>query len=186
MYRSKVYDNIMKKSVTMIIINFSLSIFNCFLPTCERILHLPMRSKHFAILATVFASAFDVSAFSPVSFRIKISNGETTDLTHIDVGHASVRSFSTSTVMNAEKGDWSEATGLERGKYLFALVFLVNIWLFSVPVEYRRAKFCTEQQVMDSDSDKCMTWNTWKGGIADYYRSGGGFNLDFSIDPDSK
>ena len=35
-----------------------------------------------------------------------------------------------------------DTDGTDAGKYLLFLVMLVNIWAFSIPVEFRRARFC--------------------------------------------
>ena len=109
---------------------------------------------------------------------------------------ASRTSSATATVLHA-KNDGSEdtdnepkgytkETGLVEGYYLFGLAMLVSIWMFSVPVEYRRAQLCSEQEVIDNPTSNCMTMDTWTSGIADYYRNGGGVKFDFSVDPNSK
>uniref|UniRef100_A0A7R9W3C7 Uncharacterized protein n=1 Tax=Pseudictyota dubia TaxID=2749911 RepID=A0A7R9W3C7_9STRA len=73
--------------------------------------------------------------------------------------------------------------GMNTGPYLFALVLALNIWSFSIPVEFRRARFCSEQQVLNArPGNKCITFGNWVGGIADYYRNGGGIHFDFSIE----
>lgn len=85
------------------------------------------------------------------------------------------------------QGDRNDAdpTGMKRGLVLFPLMILVSIWMFSIPPEYRRAKICTEQQVIDNPGSKCITAGNWISGIQDYYRNGGGVEFDFTIDPDS-
>mmetsp|Transcript_18585 Transcript_18585/g.53361 ORF Transcript_18585/g.53361 Transcript_18585/m.53361 type:complete len:155 (-) Transcript_18585:1332-1796(-) len=79
-----------------------------------------------------------------------------------------------------------DPTGLKRGAIILPFALLINIWMFSIPVEYRRARICSEEQVRDNPGSKCMTTETWRSGVADYYANGGGIKFDFSIDPDSK
>lgn len=84
-----------------------------------------------------------------------------------------------------EPGYDGDPTGLKRGAILLPIVLLVNVWMFSIPVEFRRARICSEQQVRENPSSKCMTTETWRQGVADYYANGGGIKFDFSVDPDA-
>lgn len=84
-----------------------------------------------------------------------------------------------------EPGYEGDPTGLKRGAILLPIVLLVNVWMFSIPVEYRRARICSEQQVRENPNSKCMTADSWKQGVADYYANGGGIKFDFSVDPDA-
>ena len=59
---------------------------------------------------------------------------------------------------------------------------LVSVWLFSIPVEFRRARFCTEEDVRLYPEKNCITFNSWREGIAEYYANGGGVKFDFSIE----
>lgn len=71
--------------------------------------------------------------------------------------------------------------GIDRGLYLWAIVIAINIWFFSIPVEFRRTRFCNEA---DSAAypDRCMTTKQFTSGIAKYYRNGGGIKFDFSVE----
>ena len=62
------------------------------------------------------------------------------------------------------------------------LAMFVNVWMFSVPTEFRRAKMCSEEQVLLYPDSNCMTFKSWKEGIAEYYANGGGVKFDFSIE----
>jgi hypothetical protein len=76
--------------------------------------------------------------------------------------------------------------GADRGRYLFALVFLICIWQFSIPPSFRRAKFCPPSCVQERSlcrTPTCVTFGEWTSDIAQYYRDGGGIQWDFSIDP---
>jgi len=84
-----------------------------------------------------------------------------------------------------EPGYKGDPTGLKRGNIIFPIIFLLNVWAFSIPVEYRRARICSEEQVRDNPGSKCMTTETWRKGVADYYANGGGIKFDFSVDPDA-
>lgn len=67
-----------------------------------------------------------------------------------------------------------------RGITLFCIVALFNVWLFSIPTEFRRAKYCSEEQVRLYPDSNCMTKDMWIGGIQEYYTNGGGIKFDFS------
>lgn len=75
--------------------------------------------------------------------------------------------------------------GAGRGVYLMAIVLAINIWLFSIPPSFRRAKICVGDpaetpQVAVGD---CVTSDQWIADVKDYYKNGGGIQWDFSIDP---
>ncbi len=79
----------------------------------------------------------------------------------------------------------ADPTGLKRGLVLFPVVVLIATWLFTIPPEFRRARICTEQQVIDNPGSKCITAGNWVKGVQEYYRNGGGIKFDFTIDPDN-
>lgn len=79
-------------------------------------------------------------------------------------------------------GRTNEIIGIRRGTYIMGLVLLVNVWVFSIPPEFRRAKICTEEQVVQFPNSGCMTSTTWVDGVKEYYANGGGIHFDFSID----
>mmetsp|Transcript_4582 Transcript_4582/g.6768 ORF Transcript_4582/g.6768 Transcript_4582/m.6768 type:complete len:167 (+) Transcript_4582:154-654(+) len=76
---------------------------------------------------------------------------------------------------------YSSTDGRETGFYLMGFILALWIWLFSIPPEFRRARFCSAEDT--AVYEQCWTVQTWTSGVADYYKGGGGFNLDFSIDP---
>mmetsp|Transcript_17376 Transcript_17376/g.35700 ORF Transcript_17376/g.35700 Transcript_17376/m.35700 type:complete len:161 (-) Transcript_17376:236-718(-) len=71
--------------------------------------------------------------------------------------------------------------GIDRGLYLWAIVIAINIWFFSIPVEFRRTRICSEADTRDFPT-RCMTSQQFTSGIAEYYRNGGGIKFDFSIE----
>lgn len=73
-------------------------------------------------------------------------------------------------------GNKSLEDSQKRGYIVFAFVLLVNVWLFTIPVEFRRAYICPT-----SRAENCMPLASWVGGIKDYYANGGGIEFDFSI-----
>ena len=76
-----------------------------------------------------------------------------------------------------------DTNGTKQGVYLFGLVGVLVVWIFSVPPEFRRARMCSEEQVRTAAPEKhCMTFSDWRQGIADYYSNGGGVTFDFSIE----
>ena len=74
-----------------------------------------------------------------------------------------------------------------RGVALFALVAVACIWIFSIPPEFRRAHWCTTEQCVNNRHKcyDCVTFSEWSSEITNYYRSGGGFHLDFTVDPNT-
>jgi hypothetical protein len=83
---------------------------------------------------------------------------------------------------NSNEEENNDPLGISRGAILFLVVALANLWLFSVPPEFRRARNCSEEQVLLHPGRNCMTAEMWWGGIADYYRNGGGVQFDFSME----
>lgn len=84
------------------------------------------------------------------------------------------------------RDSFNETIGINRGVYLLGFVLIANIWLFSVPPEFRRAKICTEEQVIQYPNSNCMTSTSWINGIGDYYKNGGGIEFDFSVEKSSQ
>jgi hypothetical protein len=80
----------------------------------------------------------------------------------------------------------NEIIGIDRGLYLIAIVMFINVWIFSIPPEFRRAKICSEEQVIQYPDSGCMTGTKWVGGVRDYYANGGGISFDFSIEKKSQ
>jgi len=72
----------------------------------------------------------------------------------------------------------------KRGAVLFAFVMILNVWLFSIPVELRRGHFCFTEKCATNRSrcSDCVTFPEWFGQIGDYYANGGGVNFDFSVE----
>ncbi|KAL3756386.1 hypothetical protein ACHAWU_003459 [Discostella pseudostelligera] len=84
--------------------------------------------------------------------------------------------------MNFSPPDNTDIGGLNNGKYLLLIVLSACIWIFSIPPEFRRARFCTDEDVRLYPEKHCTTFNAWKTGIAEYYANGGGVHFDFSIE----
>jgi len=61
--------------------------------------------------------------------------------------------------------------GIDRGLYLFAIVMAINVWFFSIPVEFRRTRICNEADTRDNPK-LCMTSKQFTTGISDYYKNG--------------
>lgn len=63
------------------------------------------------------------------------------------------------------------ALGLGRGAVLLTIVLLINVWFFTIPVEFRRTRLCSE---MDTAAypERCMTTSQFTQGISDYYSDG--------------
>uniref|UniRef100_A0A7S4A9X0 Uncharacterized protein n=1 Tax=Pseudo-nitzschia australis TaxID=44445 RepID=A0A7S4A9X0_9STRA len=76
-------------------------------------------------------------------------------------------------ISNSERGseNVNNLMGLDRAKYIWPIVIAINIWFFSIPVEYRRTRFCNEA---DSAAypERCMTSKQFTEGISNYYKNG--------------
>lgn len=75
-----------------------------------------------------------------------------------------------------------DVDGLQNAPFIFGAIVLLAIWLFSIPPDFRRARFCSEQQVLDNPTSRCTTVADWSRGIADYYNQGGRVAFDFSVE----
>ena len=76
----------------------------------------------------------------------------------------------------------SYVNGTGTGWYLLAFALLVNVWIFSIPPEFRRARLCNEEEVVLYADKNCMTGDQWVEGVKGYYQNGGGIHFDFSIE----
>jgi hypothetical protein len=78
-----------------------------------------------------------------------------------------------------------DVDGMQTAPFILILVLFLCVWNFTIPVEFRRARLCSEQQVMDNPTSKCITVSNYMNGIVQYYQNGGTvFQFDFTIDPD--
>jgi hypothetical protein len=84
--------------------------------------------------------------------------------------------------MNFSPPDDNDTGGLGRGKILLVLAIFANVWLFSIPTEFRRARFCTDDDVSLHPEKHCTTFGAWRTGITEYYAKGGGIEFDFSVE----
>jgi hypothetical protein len=91
-------------------------------------------------------------------------------------------SVTTTTTLWGEMSRDADVDGLKNAPFILLGAVVLGIWLFSVPSDYRRARLCSEQQVIDNPGSRCMTFETWSNGIVDYYKNGGGVNFDFTVE----
>ena len=82
------------------------------------------------------------------------------------------------------RSDAIGGTGTE-GKTLLILGFLLSVWFFTVPPEFRRSRLCTEAETAQNP-DVCMTCEQFVGKVVDYYANGGGIQWDFSVAKETK
>ena len=92
------------------------------------------------------------------------------------------RSSSSVITVRAEMNKDVDLDGLKNAPYILAFVFALSVWSFSIPPDFRRARFCSEQQVIDNPGSRCTTFEDWRDGIVAYYRNGGGVQFDFSVE----
>jgi hypothetical protein len=81
-----------------------------------------------------------------------------------------------------ESYDKRKIDGSNGGTYFMALVLLVNVWLFTIPTEFRRAHLYPEGNAGLYSDPKGITAKDWAAGVAQYYANGGGIKFDFSIE----
>ena len=82
------------------------------------------------------------------------------------------------------KEEKRDVDGFSDGLVIMGIVLALNVWIFSIPPEFRRAKVCPDLPTTQSliNSGQCITADAWKDGIAEYYKNGGGVHFDFSIE----
>jgi hypothetical protein len=71
--------------------------------------------------------------------------------------------------------------GTNVGPYMLVATCVFAVWLFTIPTEFRRARFCSEADTLKYPTI-CTTPGRWTSGIKDYYSNGGGVKFDFSVE----
>ncbi|KAL7486504.1 hypothetical protein ACHAW6_012109 [Cyclotella cf. meneghiniana] len=147
-----------------------------------------------ATLALIFASFPHAASFSSNSLRaipsrsaLTTAFGHTVPPQHHHLlTHTLLAPFTrTSLHMTKDKEepyDTGYVDGSTTGAFLMAFVLLINVWIFSIPTEFRRARICKEEDVVMYPNKNCITAAEWTKGVGDYYRNGGGIQFDFSIE----
>ena len=147
-----------------------------------------------ASLALIFASFPHAASFSTNSLRAIPSRSAVTAANrpiapsqhhHILTDSPLVPLSPTSLQMTKDKEepyDTGYVDGSTTGAFLMAFVLLINVWIFSIPTEFRRARICKEEDVVMYPNKNCITAAEWTKGVGDYYRNGGGIQFDFSIE----
>ena len=150
------------------------------------------RLPYAAAILAIFASVGVVSSFTTLTPSRAASRfvSNQQPLQFLDRSTETQQTFVSHTTTALQMSGGSnpdvDTDGTEAGKYLLFLVLLVNVWAFSIPVEFRRATFCTEEQVRLNPDSHCITFENWKSGIVDYYANGGGVNFDFTVEGGNK
>lgn len=80
--------------------------------------------------------------------------------------------------------------GESRGRVLFLLAFLLNVWFFSVPPEIRRTHICTTDPAVAKTSrfdTGCVSFADWRQLVSRHYSTCKGVgecvHFDMSVDP---
>mmetsp|Transcript_8648 Transcript_8648/g.13451 ORF Transcript_8648/g.13451 Transcript_8648/m.13451 type:complete len:155 (-) Transcript_8648:1400-1864(-) len=81
-----------------------------------------------------------------------------------------------------ERTKSSKIDGSAGGTYFLAAVLLANVWLFTIPTEFRRAHLYPEGNAGLYSDPKGITAKDWAAGVAQYYGNGGGVKFDFSVE----
>mmetsp|Transcript_20847 Transcript_20847/g.31335 ORF Transcript_20847/g.31335 Transcript_20847/m.31335 type:complete len:185 (-) Transcript_20847:188-742(-) len=160
--------------------------------TMKMINRLPCTAA--ALLLTFFASVGVVSSFTTTtpsraaSRAVVSTNNQPWNFISTQQTFLSYPADGTTTSLQMSGGSNPDVDtdGIGAGKYLLFLVMLVNVWAFSIPVEFRRAQFCTEEQVRLNPDSHCITFENWKSGIIDHYANGGGVDFDFTVEEGNK
>ena len=130
-------------------------------------------------LAMVCSNFVSVASFTTTTPLSPVSNNF---LSH-NIRIATISSTSTCNhEVTALKMAQSDIDGTKTGAYFMAVVLIANVWLFSIPTEFRRAHIYPEGNAGLYTDPKAMTASDWANGVAEYYKSGGGINFDFSIE----
>ena len=83
----------------------------------------------------------------------------------------------------------ADTAGMRRGVPIFIFTLMACVWLFTIPPEFRRTRFCgAVKTCIDNPASchNCKTVGELSAEIKDYYKNGGGIQWDFSIDPETK
>ena len=78
------------------------------------------------------------------------------------------------------RSDAIYGTGWTQGIPLLIIVFLWNLWFFTIPPEFRRSRLCDEADAA-AYPERCMTANQFASGIVEYYKGGGGIQWNFEV-----
>lgn len=135
------------------------------------------RSMAYLALAILCSNFAFVASFTTISNNVisqkKYSRISTTSSSIIP------RNFNEITSLGMAQSD---IDGTKTGSYFMAVVLLLNVWLFSIPTEFRRAHIYPEGNAGLYTDAKAMTAKEWASGVAEYYANGGGIKFDFSIE----
>ena len=91
-----------------------------------------------------------------------------------------------SLVLHYDNNNYDSDLGSNRaGIPILIASLLVCAWFFTIPPEFRRARYCGSTYCADNraECNNCKTVGELQHDIQDYYRHGGGIKWDFSIDP---
>mmetsp|Transcript_101 Transcript_101/g.163 ORF Transcript_101/g.163 Transcript_101/m.163 type:complete len:168 (-) Transcript_101:198-701(-) len=160
--------------------------------------HLTRQIRLVAFMLVTFLCADLARSFSPLQTRSTVrSSSQRLPLPPV-AGSASVwsghmtkqgrsssaaaKSSNVVVLQSFKLPEGADPTGLRRGIVVLGIVGVICVWIFSIPVEFRRAKLCSELQVQENPESRCMTASGWASGIQDYYANGGGINFDFTVE----
>ena len=93
--------------------------------------------------------------------------------------------------ISGEKNFFSDPQN--RGVVLLTIVVSACLWFFTIPPHFRRQNICSSQEVYEQlqflnpnqndNYEGCITREMWNDSIVEYYKNGGGIEIDFSVDP---
>jgi hypothetical protein len=153
-----------------------------------------MRLSCFSIFALLLSTALQVHGFSPSSIIMRPRHSVSSTRHKQPRPLLSIIGpfFGTTihTSIGKQKQTRSSITalgskidGTETGKVMLGFVLAICVWTFSIPVEFRRARLCSEADA--AVYSQCKSASQYVSGISEYYQKGGGIQFDFSIDPNT-
>ena len=93
--------------------------------------------------------------------------------------------------ISGEKNFFSDPQN--RGIVLLTVVVSACLWFFTIPPHFRRQNICQSLEQYEQlqflnphqndNYEGCITREMWNDSIVEYYKNGGGIEIDFSVDP---
>lgn len=130
-------------------------------------------------IAVVCCNFAPVDSFTTQSSVKTLRKGSPVSLTTSSPNHNRALKMAAD---DEERTKSSKIDGSVGGTYFLAAVLLANVWLFTIPTEFRRAHLYPEGNAGLYSDPKGMTAKEWSAGVAQYYANGGGIKFDFSIE----
>mmetsp|Transcript_8875 Transcript_8875/g.13649 ORF Transcript_8875/g.13649 Transcript_8875/m.13649 type:complete len:166 (+) Transcript_8875:104-601(+) len=154
---------------------------------------LEMRRSCFAIVALIISCSQMIEESQGFVINSKqLSHGQQQQQRLLTLETVQKKQQSTSVLFESNNDNYNgpnkAVDGTGRGVILQGFVFLVTLWMFSIPPEFRRSYFCGSPRCEANRSlcHNCVTGKEWVDGVTEYYKNGGGVQFDFTISEETK